>query len=172
MSNISCFPSASRAVRVSTLLGEMLLAADDRALVYASFLDTFPHGLPLPPISNPGEHSSSFFQEVSYQIDNYLHGRQRKFTIPVRPQGSYFSRKVWSTLMKVPCGSWTTYGEIASDLGHSKAARAVGAACRRNPIAIFIPCHRVLGRTRQLVGYTGGLYRKALLLRLEGIFYL
>ena len=73
--------------------------------------------------------------------------------------------------MKIPSGSWTTYGEVAHDLGHPKAARAVGAACRRNPIAIFIPCHRVLSRTRQLVGYSGGLHRKALLLRLERIFY-
>ena len=170
MSSMSGLPSTSRAVRVSTLLGEMLLAADDYALVYASFVDTFPHDLSS--VSGSGGRLSSFFQEVSYQIDNYLHGRQRKFTVPVRPQGSYFNCKVWSTLMKIPSASWTTYGEVAHDLGHPKAARAVGAACRSNPIAIFIPCHRVLSRTRQLVGYTGGLHRKALLLHLERILYL
>ncbi|QQY08508.1 MAG: methylated-DNA--[protein]-cysteine S-methyltransferase [Candidatus Xiphinematobacter sp.] len=159
------------AIRVSTLLGEMLLASDGHALVFATFVDTFPHDLSSVSAGPGGGCLGNFFQEVSYQMDNYLHGRQRKFTVPVCPRGPHFSQRVWSVLTKIPPGSWTTYGAVADDLGCPKSARAVGAACRRNPIAIFIPCHRVLSKSRQLAGYTGGLCRKALLLYLERIFY-
>jgi len=169
VSKAGSLPLVGRVVHVSTLLGEMLLAADDNALVYASFVDAFPPQLPF--VSDTGRYLGSFFQEVLCQIDNYLRGRQGRFTVPIRPHGSYFSRKVWSTLTKIRPGSWTTYGDIARELDHPKAARAVGVACRRNPIAIFIPCHRVLSKTRQLTGYAGGLHRKALLLSLEAAFY-
>lgn len=92
MSKVDVLPPG--AIRVSTLLGEMLLASDGHALVFATFVDTFPHDLSSVSAGPGGGCLGNFFQEVSYQIDNYLHGRQRKFTVPVCPRGSHFSQRV------------------------------------------------------------------------------
>ena len=89
--------------------------------------------------------------------------------IPVDPQGTAFQRSVWNALRRIRVGTTTTYGQLAASLGKPSATRAVGMANGSNPIAIVIPCHRVIGANRTLTGYGGGLDRKRWLLEHEGV---
>jgi methylated-DNA-[protein]-cysteine S-methyltransferase len=107
------------------------------------------------------------FTEVSSQLDEYLDGRRRGFELPFALKGNPFELRVWSALCEIPYGETASYGEIARALGEPRAARAVGAANGRNPIAVIVPCHRVIGADGTLTGYGGGLERKRLLLDLE-----
>ncbi|MEZ4288622.1 MAG: methylated-DNA--[protein]-cysteine S-methyltransferase [Polyangiales bacterium] len=88
--------------------------------------------------------------------------------VPVAPQGTVFQKRVWNALRSIPFGQVRTYGQIATQIGSPRAMRAVGMANKRNPIAILVPCHRVIESTQGLGGYNGGLDRKRHLLRLEG----
>ena len=88
--------------------------------------------------------------------------------IEVEMEGTEFQRRVWNQLRRIPCGQTTTYGAIAAALGQPTATRAVGAANGQNPVAVVVPCHRVIGRDGTLTGYGGGLPRKRALLELEG----
>jgi len=108
--------------------------------------------------------------EAQRQLTDYFAGTRRVFDLPLRPAGTDFQRRVWHVLASVPWGTTTTYGAIAARLGLPPgASRAVGAANGANPIAIVLPCHRVIGSDGRLTGYAGGLERKARLLRLEGV---
>lgn len=91
--------------------------------------------------------------------------------VTTRPEGTEFQLQVWAALRTIPAGATASYGEIAAQIGQKGAARAVGAANNRNPVAIVIPCHRVIGANGALVGYGGGLERKLLLLRHEGAIF-
>lgn len=101
------------------------------------------------------------------QLEEYSAGRRRTFTVPVRQQGTEFQKKVWHALCAIPYGETRTYGQIAAAVGSPKAARAVGGACNKNPIAVIVPCHRVIGASGGLVGFGGGLDLKHRLLELE-----
>jgi methylated-DNA-[protein]-cysteine S-methyltransferase len=98
----------------------------------------------------------------------YLDGRLDRLDLPLAPEGTAFQQQVWSQLMRLAHGQTTHYGALASALARPRAARAVGAAVGRNPLWVFIPCHRVIGRDGALTGYAGGLERKRALLMLEG----
>jgi methylated-DNA-[protein]-cysteine S-methyltransferase len=102
------------------------------------------------------------------QLDEYLAGERESFDLPMRLEGAQFDRRVWRELEAIPYGTTATYGEIAERIGKPGRARAVGAANGRNPIAIVVPCHRVIGAAGKLTGYGGGLERKRELLVLEG----
>lgn len=106
--------------------------------------------------------------EVCRQLDEYFAGRRQRFELPLAPQGRVFQQAVWQALQSIPYGQTSSYSALAAKIARPKAVRAVGAANGANPIAIIIPCHRVIGRDGSLTGYAGGLPRKALLLRLEG----
>jgi methylated-DNA-[protein]-cysteine S-methyltransferase len=106
--------------------------------------------------------------EVCRQLDEYFAGRRQRFELPLAPQGTVFQQAVWQALQSIPYGQTSSYSALAAKIARPKAVRAVGAANGANPIAIIIPCHRVIGRDGSLTGYAGGLPRKALLLRLEG----
>lgn len=109
------------------------------------------------------------FLEAKRWLDAYFSGRQPSLAdIPLDPRGNEFRRRVWAVLREIPCGSATTYGEIARVLD-IPSAQAVGNAVGHNPISILIPCHRVLGAGGNLTGYAGGLERKRFLLNLEGV---
>ena len=113
---------------------------------------------------------SAVLTEAHRQLEEYFEGHRRVFDLPLRPAGTEFQRRVWEVLATVPWGTTTTYGAIAARLRMPPgASRAVGAANGANPIAIVLPCHRVIGSNGRLTGYAGGLARKASLLRLEGI---
>lgn len=106
--------------------------------------------------------------EASQQLDHYLAGKLKKFTLPLAPNGTPFMKQVWTQLSYIPYGQTVTYKEIAIKLGNKKASRAVGMANNRNPIPVFIPCHRVIGANGALTGYRGGLTLKKRLLDMEG----
>ncbi|MCM1251055.1 MAG: methylated-DNA--[protein]-cysteine S-methyltransferase, partial [Alistipes sp.] len=101
------------------------------------------------------------------ELQEYFDGVRRSFDLPLAPAGTPFQQQVWSALLEIPYGETRTYGEIAARIGRPKACRAVGMANNRNPIAIFVPCHRVVGASGALVGYAAGLSVKEFLLRLE-----
>jgi methylated-DNA-[protein]-cysteine S-methyltransferase len=101
------------------------------------------------------------------QIDEYFSGKRKEFLLKLDPQGTNFQRMVWQQLEKIPYGAVVTYGEIAGIIGKPKACRAVGSANGQNPIAIIIPCHRVIGSDGSLTGYGGGLWRKEWLIKHE-----
>ena len=101
------------------------------------------------------------------QLDEYFQGKRRKFDLRLRPEGTDFQKKVWDELRKIPFGKTTSYREVARAISRPKAFRAVGAANGRNPIAVIIPCHRVIGSDGSLMGFGGGLWRKERLLKHE-----
>jgi len=101
------------------------------------------------------------------ELAEYFAGLRRRFDLPVAPVGSDFDQELWRALSEVPFGATVTYGELAARVGRPRAARAVGGSSHRNPIAIVIPCHRVIGSGGRLVGYAAGLERKKRLLALE-----
>lgn len=101
------------------------------------------------------------------QLMEYFAGERREFRLPLKPEGTEFQKKVWNALREIPYGETRSYGEIAARIGDPKASRAVGMANNRNPLAIVVPCHRVVGADGALTGYAGGLAVKEYLLKLE-----
>jgi methylated-DNA-[protein]-cysteine S-methyltransferase len=104
---------------------------------------------------------------LRHQLEEYFAGERREFELELAPTGTPFQLSVWRALRAIPYGETTSYGEIAAAVGQPSAARAVGGANNRNPIAIIVPCHRVIGASGSLTGYGGGLPRKQQLLKLE-----
>jgi methylated-DNA-[protein]-cysteine S-methyltransferase len=107
------------------------------------------------------------FEEVRIQLAEYFAGRRTAFGLPLAMAGSPFQRRVWRALQEIPYGETTSYGEIARRVGVPSAPRAVGVANGQNPVAVIVPCHRVIGADGSLTGYGGGLERKRRLLDLE-----
>lgn len=165
---------ARRAVHriLATPLGPMLALAEDRGLVLLEFTDrpALPrelhelesrHGY----AARAGAHPH--LDQAERELAAYFAGGLDAFGVPLHAPGSEFDRTVWNALRDVPLGTTTSYGELARRIGRPTAVRAVAAANGRNRLAILIPCHRVIGRDGQLVGYGGGMPRKARLLALE-----
>ena len=113
------------------------------------------------------ERETPLLAEAMRQLAEYFAGERREFELPLAPEGTPFMRRVWAELVKVPYGAIATYGEIAERIGNPGGSRAVGLANNRNPIAIIIPCHRIIGSSGKLVGYAGGVELKERLLALE-----
>ena len=117
------------------------------------------------------ESESPLVKEAFKQLNAYLSGKLKIFSLPLDPAGTPFMLKTWKSLCKIPYGKTASYKDIAIDIGNCKAVRAVGMANNRNPIPIFIPCHRVIGSDGKLVGYGGGLELKRKLLELEAGYF-
>lgn len=114
------------------------------------------------------KHSETrLIQEAHRQLEAYFDGKLFDFTLPLAPTGTDFMQSVWQALRQIPYGETASYKDIAVKIGNPNAARAVGMANNRNPIAVVIPCHRVIGSDGQLVGYRSGLDNKRMLLELE-----
>ena len=107
-------------------------------------------------------------KDARRQLEEYFAGKRRKFTIPLDLRGTDFQKQCWQELLRIPYGETRSYAEIAKAVGRPNAYRAVGQANHYNPVAIIVPCHRVLAAGTNLGGYGGGLPTKAFLLRLEG----
>ena len=105
--------------------------------------------------------------EVESQLDQYFQKSRVSFDLRLSPKGTDFQHSVWSLLLKIPFGETRSYGELAKELGQPGASRAVGRANATNPIAIIVPCHRVIGSNGTLTGYAGGLSMKERLLQFE-----
>jgi methylated-DNA-[protein]-cysteine S-methyltransferase len=115
----------------------------------------------------PGERTNAVLAEAARQLAAYFAGELRDFDLPLRASGTPFQLQVWRGLQAIPYGETISYSELAKRIGRPTAARAVGRASGQNPIAVVVPCHRVIGADGTLTGYAGGLDAKAALLALE-----
>ncbi len=141
-------------------LGEVLVEARDGVVVKVLFSPfEVPAHAPTP--------DDPLLQQTVRELDEYFAGQRRDFEVPVGPPGTPFQQAVWAELRRVPYGETATYGELAQRLGSPGAVRAVGSANGRNPVAVIVPCHRVIGSDGNLRGYAGGVERKTALLAIE-----
>jgi methylated-DNA-[protein]-cysteine S-methyltransferase len=142
-------------MRISTPFGPAWIATDATgALTEFTF-------------SEPRNGDGRVPSEVAAQIDEFFSGARRTFDIPLAPQGTDFQKRVWAELVKIPFGETISYGTLAQRIGIPSASRAVGRANATNPIAVIVPCHRVIGSNGTLTGYAGGLDLKKKLLDWE-----
>ena len=141
-------------------VGPLTLLSDGDRLVGLHF-----EGFDIP--SGARQIADEVLGAAARQLDAYFVGRLRAFDLPLSPAGTSFQRRVWEALCDIPFGETRSYGQLAKAIGKPSAMRAVGAANGRNPIAIVVPCHRVIGADGSLTGFGGGLERKKFLLNLE-----
>lgn len=146
-------------------LGPLRLVAADTGLREVSM--TVP-GRALPTPTGAHEHADApVLRQARRELEEYFAAARRRFTVPLDPLGTAFQQAVWSALAQIEFGATRTYAEIARAIGRPTASRAVGAANGHNPLAILVPCHRVVGADGTLTGYAGGLERKRWLLAHE-----
>lgn len=148
---------------VDSPIGDLLLTGDDDALTGLHMLGAKDAA----PLVGDRSESSAALSATADQLSEYFAGERTEFDLELRPVGTAFQQAVWKALCDIPYGETRSYGQIAMAIGKPKAARAVGMANNRNPIAVIVPCHRVIGADGSMVGYGGGLDRKTLLLELE-----
>lgn len=161
---IECHVSASP-------LGPILYRAEDECLTGLFFVgqkhfppNIAPHAMPV-----DGGPAPRVIGQAREQLAEYFAGERKVFSVPMRLQGTAFQQQVWEILRQIPFGDAWTYGDLARRLGLPPgASRAVGGANGRNPVAVIVPCHRVIGGDGELTGYAGGIDRKRSLLTLEG----
>jgi methylated-DNA-[protein]-cysteine S-methyltransferase len=141
-------------------LCDLYIAEDDGAICHVLFtMDKMKGGFE--------KKETPLIKKAAKQLDEFFNGKRKVFELPLVLYGTDFQVKVYKALQKIPYGKTCSYGEIAAKIGNPKASRAVGLANNRNPIAIIVPCHRVIGHNKKLVGYAGGLEIKEKLLDLE-----
>ena len=151
--------------RLSSPAGLLLLAASEQGLRFL----LFDRGkLPKPCAEERWAESLEPLQPYTQQLQAYFRGQLREFTCPLDLQGTQFQKQCWEALRSIPYGTTCSYAELARKIGRPRAFRAVGQANHTNPVAIIVPCHRVIGANGSLTGYGGGMKTKELLLRLEG----
>ena len=146
-------------------VGEVIVVADEQGLRHVDFEDC-PRPLTR---QEHWQRNPDFCRAAREQLQAYFAGDLRQFDLPLAPEGTDFQKLVWKELAKVPFGEITTYGTMAKNLGRPSASRAIGMANGRNPLSIILPCHRVIGASKKLTGYRGGLPIKTFLLKLEGL---
>ncbi len=142
-----------------TPIGKITIGCNERAVTSLSFGEHIPVGAALK--------ETPLHKKAYEELVEYLEGKRNFFDLPLEPKGTEFQKRVWKELLEIPYGEVRSYKYIAEKAGNVKACRAVGLANNRNPIVIFIPCHRVIGASGKLVGYGGGLDLKEKLLLLE-----
>lgn len=142
-----------------TVMGEITIIDNGEAIIELDFGNNLNKEIEIK--------ETQLIKEAKEQLEEYFNGERKEFHLPLEPKGTEFQKQVWRALRKISYGTTKTYKEIAVEVGNEKACRAVGMANNKNPIAIIIPCHRVIGSNNKLVGYAGGLELKEKLLRLE-----
>ncbi|WP_394560749.1 methylated-DNA--[protein]-cysteine S-methyltransferase [Aquipseudomonas alcaligenes] len=162
-------PTPVRGDLIDTPLGVMIALVDAQgALQRLEFLDDEVHE----PLIWRGyllQRDATLVAAVARQLEEYFAGQRKVFDLPLAPLGNAFLHEAWRHLRQVPYGTTLTYGALALKLERKTSARAVGRANAVNPIAIIVPCHRIIGADGKLTGYAGGLHRKQALLELEGV---
>ncbi|MEW1952827.1 methylated-DNA--[protein]-cysteine S-methyltransferase [Terrabacter sp. NPDC080008] len=154
-------------VVVPSPLGDLTVVAEDGALTHV-LMDAAKHRRTDPEaFGEAGDLPDEPFASAASQLDAYFSGSLTTFDLPLAPRGDAFHQRVWALLREIPYGQTRSYGQLATALGDRNLAQAVGTANGRNPIAVIVPCHRVIGADGSLVGYAGGLDRKRFLLALE-----
>lgn len=149
----------------TTPVGVLTLIASDRGLAAILWQDDSPRRVRLDPRVENADHP--LLLQAEQQLQEYFAGTRQRFDLPLDFAGTEFQRKVWAALVSIPFGETRSYKQIAEQIGHPSAMRAVGAANGRNPVSIIAPCHRVIGANGKLTGFAGGLDIKAFLLSLE-----
>ena len=139
-------------------IGFIELVEEDGYLTVASFMDEQ---------KNNATAITPLLEKSIQQLDAYFAGKLKQFELPLRPAGTAFQQSVWDQLVQIPYAETITYLHMAKRLGNVKAIRAAASANGKNPLAIIIPCHRVVGADGKLTGYAGGLHRKQWLLEHE-----
>lgn len=145
-------------------VGPLTLASDGQALTGLAF-ETQSH--PVRALEGAAPGRDAVLDEARRQLDLYFAGKLKAFDLKLNPQGTDFQKRVWMALRAIPFGKTASYADIATAIGSPKAVRAVGGANGRNPIAVIVPCHRVIGANGSLTGFGGGIDRKQFLLALE-----
>ena len=146
------------ALIISSPIGALTLVEEDGALTEVRFGEKA-QGVMLK--------STELLERAARELDEYFCGERRAFTIPLNPHGTPFQKRCWDALCRIPFGETRTYAQQAAMIGNPKSCRAVGMGNHRNPLPIFIPCHRVIGKNGTLTGYAGGLDIKETLLNIE-----
>ena len=152
----------------SSPIGDMAIISDGQSINRVSFLNQkyFKPSL-VDEISS--EDDLEIFAKATAYLDDYFKGLNPEIDFKLNPHGTDFRLKVWKLLLEIPYGETVTYGQIAQKISPTMAAQAVGGAVGANPIAIMIPCHRVIGKNGDLTGYAAGLDKKIELLKIEGV---
>lgn len=145
---------------IYTPIGQMIASSSQSAIVSFDFVEEGK-------IYQTTNASHPLLLRLEEEIDEYFAGKRREFSLPLSPNGTEFQKGVWNTLLKIPYGETVSYAQEAKMFGNPKATRAVANANGKNSIAILIPCHRVITSNGSIGGYTGGVWRKELLLSLE-----
>jgi methylated-DNA-[protein]-cysteine S-methyltransferase len=149
---------------IKSPLGKLTLISNDEALVALYVNDEL-----MPLIATALKNDShKILLKAEVQLNEYFNGTRKKFDLPLAPKGTEFQSKAWNALMDIPYGEIWSYGQQAKYLKNPKGQRAVGGANGKNPIPVIIPCHRVIGSTGKLTGFSGGMSMKIFLLKLEG----
>jgi methylated-DNA-[protein]-cysteine S-methyltransferase len=146
---------------MNTPIGTLLIQASAQGITHVDFIDS----------ETPANRPNALTTACRQQLQAYFDGKRKIFELPLDQQGTAFQKSVWNSLLKIQFGQAVSYRDIADMVNNRKAVRAVGAANGKNPIAIIVPCHRVIGADRTLTGYAGCLQRKAWLLEHEGIAF-
>jgi methylated-DNA-[protein]-cysteine S-methyltransferase len=148
---------------IESPVGQLLLVADEGGLLEIAFAE----GRTAPVVDPAWINGGALLREPVRQLDAFFAGQLRDFDLPLKPEGTAFQQRVWKLLREIPFGETISYGELARRAGNPAASRAVGLANGSNPIAIVIPCHRVIGSNGKLTGYGGGLQNKRWLIDFE-----
>jgi len=159
-------PAVRRHVILPSPIGPLTLVAGSGELI-ALYMDSQRHRPAEDTLGVPGDPAAAPFAAATSQLAAYFAGQLTEFDLPLAPAGTVFQRQVWSALQTIPYGQTWSYAQLAEKVGRATAVRAVGLANGKNPIALVIPCHRVIGSDGSLTGYGGGLDRKRFLLDLE-----
>lgn len=160
---------ALAAASMATPVGVVRPWSDGTAIVRLDLLDDAPVAGRLERAEQAdGAGSCPLLERAMRELGEYFRGERRAFTVPVAGEGTDFARRVWAALVGIEYGTTISYGELSRRVGVRGGARAVGAANGRNPVPILAPCHRVIGADGSMTGYSGGLWRKRVLLELEG----
>ena len=154
-------------VTLPSPIGPLTLVAEAGQLT-ALYMDAQQHRPEEGALGAPGDPEAAPFAAAARQLADYFACQLTEFDLPLAPAGTPFQRRVWAALQAIPYGQTWSYAQLADKIGQPTAVRAVGLANGRNPIALVIPCHRVIGSDGSLTGYGGGLDRKRFLLDLEG----
>ncbi len=146
----------------SKLVGKILLYGNGKELYGLEFYKNTP-------LYKNWIENKTVFKDIIYQLDKYFNKELKSFDIPLRLSGTSFQKRVYLQLLQIPYGSTISYQELAKRVGNEKASRAVGNANGKNPIAIIIPCHRVIAKNGSIGGFSGGIDIKRKLLELEEV---
>jgi methylated-DNA-[protein]-cysteine S-methyltransferase len=146
-------------ISISTSLGSLSIRGTSRGILSVTFDE----------IAEESTEPSPFLKQCLQEMEEYFSGNRRTFSVPLVMRGTDFQQRVWAALLDIPFGQTVTYGQLAKEIGHPGAARAVGTAVGDNPLAIIVPCHRVLPASGGIGEYASGSDRKEWLLKHEGV---